>query len=232
MGKILVEEKQIVVPGDVLAEGMDFLPASGAFRENDKVISMQLGMAEVNGRLVRVMPLAGAYVPKVDDVVIGRVTDMSYSNWFIDVGYAMDGVLSVRDGVNEFVERGAEISDYYGIGDIIVTRIINVTKSKMIDLSMKGPGLRKLTGGRLVTVTPARVPRVIGKQGSMVTMIKEYTDCQITVGQNGRIWLSGKSAEGEWLASEAIMLIEKYAHISGLTERVKELLEKNKVQRS
>jgi len=113
-----------------------------------------------------------------------------------------------------------------------VTRITNVTKSKMVDLTMKGPGLRKLTGGRLITVNPAKVPRVVGKKGSMVTMIKDYTGCHIIVGQNGRIWISGKTPHDEWLASEAISMIDRLAHISGLTEKVKDFLEQNKPARS
>ena len=143
MGKLLVEEKAIVVPGDFLAEGMDYLPAGGAFRENDKVISSQVGVVEINGRLVKVIPLAGAYVPNRDDIVIGRVTDVSYSNWFVDIGYALDAVMSLKDGTTEFIERGAELSEYYGIGDFVVARVANVTKSKMIDISMKSTRLEK-----------------------------------------------------------------------------------------
>lgn len=228
MGRLLVEEKSIVVPGDFLAEGMDYLPAGGAFRENDKVISSQVGVVEINGRLVKVIPLAGAYVPKRDDVVIGRVTDVSYSNWFVDVGYAFDAVMSLKDGTTDFIERGAELSEYYDIGDFVVARISNVTKSKMIDISMKGPGLRKLIGGKIIQICPIKVPRVIGKQGSMVGMIKDATGCQIIVGQNGRVWLSGRTPEDELLATQAIELIEAKAHISGLTEVVKEFLEKRK----
>lgn len=231
MGKLLIEDKAIVVPGDILAEGMDYLPAGGAFRENDKVISAQVGVVEINGRLVKIIPLAGAYVPKKDDVVIGRVSDVSYSNWFVDIGYAFDGVMSLKDGTTDFVERGAELSDYYGIGDFVVARVSNVTKSKMIDLSMKGPGLRKLIGGKIATICPIKVPRVIGKMGTMVTMIKDYTGCHIIVGQNGRIWISGATSEDELTASQAIELIEQNAHISGLTDVVKEFLEKKKAEK-
>jgi len=228
MGNILVEEKQIVVPGEVLADGMDFLPANGAFRENDKVISMRLGMVSVNGRLIKVIPLTGKYVPRKDDLVIGKVQDMNYSSWFIDVGYANDGMLNMREATSDFIERGAELSKYYDIGDFVAAKITNVTKSKMIDLTMKGPGLKKLVGGRIVQITPVKVPRVVGKQGSMIGMIKQFTNCQILVGQNGRVWVSGKEPTDEHLAVEAILMIEEKSHVSGLTDKIKSFLEQHK----
>ncbi|MBU2589789.1 MAG: exosome complex protein Rrp4 [Nanoarchaeota archaeon] len=228
MGNILIKEKQIVVPGEILAEGMDFLPANGAFRENDKVISMRLGLVSVNGRLIKVIPLAGKYVPMRDDLVIGKVQDMNYSSWFIDVGYAQDAVLNMRDATSDFIERGAELSQYYDIGDFVAAKITNVTRSKMMDITMKGPGLKKLVGGRIIEVTPVKVPRIVGKQGSMISMIKKYTNCQIIVGQNGRVWVSGKDPSDEHLAVEAILMIERLSHISGLTDKVKSFLEKHK----
>ncbi len=228
MGQLLVKEKQVVVPGELLAEGMDFLPANGAYRDNDKVVAMQLGMVEVNGRLVKVIPLSGNYVPKANDTVIGRVTDISYSNWFVDIGYAYDAVLGMKDATSDYIERGAELSQYFGIGDIIVTKVTNVTKSKMIDLTMKGMGLRKLIGGRIITVSPVKVPRILGKKGTMISMIQKETDCRIVVGQNGRVWISGKEPKSELLAEQAIKMVDQFAHVSGLTDKVKEFLQKNR----
>ena len=88
--------------------------------------------------------------------------------------------------------------------------------------------MRKLIGGKIIQICAVKVPRVIGKQGSMVGMIKDATGCQIIVGQNGRIWVSGKNPEDELLATRAIALIEEKAHISGLTEVVKQFLDSNK----
>jgi exosome complex component RRP4 len=226
MGQINIENKSIVVPGDVLAEGMDYLPAGGAFREGEKIIASQVGLAMINARLIRVLPLNGSYIPKKDDTVIGKVTDVGYSSWFVDVGYAYDGMLSMRDATSDFVERGADLTVYFALGDLMLTKITNVTKSKAMDLTMKGPGLRKLTGGKVICVSPCKVPRIVGKQGSMITMIKDKTGCQILAGQNGRIWISGKDVQGEILATEAIKLIEEKAHVSGLTDKIKDFLEK------
>jgi exosome complex component RRP4 len=92
---------------------------------------------------------------------------------------------------------------------------------------MDGPGLRKLDTGRIIRVNPNKVPRIIGKEGSMVSMIKAETNCRITVGQNGVIWVSGNPKE-ELIAVSMIRKIERESHISGLTERIKAEIENAK----
>jgi exosome complex component RRP4 len=227
---MLTEEKQVVIPGDVLAEGMDFLPGKGAFREGENIISSRVGLLNVNGRILNVIPLSGRYVPRRDDTVIGFISDMSYSSWFVNIGYAYEASLSMKDATADFIERGSSLSDYFAVGDIILTKVSNVTKEGNIDLTMKAPGLRKLNGGKVIEITSSKIPRVVGKQGSMISMIKEKTGCNIFAGQNGRIWIRGPSPEAEKLATEAILLIEEKAHVSGLTEKVGEFLEKNKLE--
>ena len=111
-------------------------------------------------------------------------------------------------------------------GDYIVCKIVNVTSQKLVDVTMKGPGLRKLKGGRIIEVDTHKVPRIIGKQGSMVMMIKDATNCNISVGQNGLIWIDGEPMS-ELLAIQAIRKIEAESHLSGLTEKIKDFLEKN-----
>jgi exosome complex RNA-binding protein Rrp4 len=54
-------------------------------------------------------------------------------------------------------------------------------------------------------------------------MIKDNTGVEITVGQNGRIWLSG-DLEGERKAEEAISIIENESFSEGLTEKVEKFL--------
>ena len=72
-------------------------------------------------------------------------------------------------------------------------------------------------------IQPQKVPRVIGKSGSMITLLKKYTNCWIFVGQNGRIWVKG-DPKGIDLIVEAIKKIEKEAHTVGLTNRIEKLL--------
>ncbi len=110
------------------------------------------------------------------------------------------------------------------VGDVILAKILMVDETMRFQVTLKDQGLRKLQDGQIVEISPSKVPRVIGKSGSMIQMIKGYTNCRIFVGQNGRIWLDGE-VDDIMHAIKAIQMIEQDAHSFGLTERVKEYLE-------
>lgn len=226
MSKINVNDKEISVPGEILAVGMDILPGSGAYREGEKIIAKRLGLVMIEGRTIKLIPLSGRYIPKTGDTILCKVIDVGFNGWRLDTNSAYSAMLSMKDATSDFIARGANLTQYYDLGDYIVCKIVNVTSQKLIDVTMKGPGLRKLKGGRIIEVDPNKVPRIIGKQGSMVVMIKDATKCNITVGQNGLIWIDGEPIN-ELLAIQTIRKIEKESHTSGLTEKIKEFLEKN-----
>lgn len=228
MSKLLIAEKEIVIPGQELAEGMDFLPGEDVIRDKDKLVATKIGMVNVSGRLVKLVALTGPYLPKRGDLVIGNVVGVGFSGWRINIGWPFEANLSLKDATSDFIEKGADLSKYFNYGDYIVVQIINVASTKIIDLTMKGPGLRKLGPGKLLDISPSKVPRVIGKQGSMIALIKDYTGCKISVGQNGVVWLKGDDPKREFLAVKAIRKIEEESHISGLTDRMKEFLERGK----
>lgn len=225
--KLLVKDKEIVIPGQELAQGLDYLPSQGAFREEDKIISNYLGLVSINERFIKVIPLTGRYLPKVNDLVIGRVTDIGFYGWTLDIGCAYHAVLSIRE-TSGFIERNDDLTKYYDYGDLVVAKIVKVTKQKSIDLTTKGPGLKKLIGGKIIEVTPSKVPRMIGKQGSMISMIKEASNCNMIIGQNGRVWVKGENTDQEILVTNIILKIEQESHIDGLTDKIKKMLEKEK----
>ena len=226
MSKMMVNDKEISVPGETLAVGMDVLPGNGTYREGEKILANRLGLVVIEGRTIKLIPLSGRYIPKTGDTIICKVIDVGFNGWRLDTNSAYSAMLSMKDATSEFIQRGANLTQYYDLGDYIVCKIVNVTSQKLIDVTMKGPGLRKLKGGRIIEVDPNKVPRIIGKQGSMVIMIKEATSCNITVGQNGLIWIDGEPMN-ELLTIQAIRKIEAESHLSGLTDKIKEFLEKN-----
>lgn len=224
---LVIEDKTIVVPGEVLAEGMDYLPGAGAFREKERVIASQLGLVNVDGRALKVIPLAGSYLPKRGDQIICKVIDISYTGWRVDTNTAYSAVLSMKEGSTKYIEKGSDLSKFYAIGDYMMAEIVNVTEQNLIDITMRGPRMKKLIGGRIIEVSPCKVPRLIGRKGSMVSMIKEATGCEIMVGQNGLVWIKGEP-EGELLAVKTIELVEGNSHKQGLTEDVEKFLKEQK----
>ena len=224
MEGIQVQDRAIITPGEVIATGMDYIPSMGTYRDKERIIANKLGMVHIEGRAIKVIPLSGRYMPKVGDMIIGQVIDISMSGWRIELNCAYSAMISLKDATSDFIERGADLTQYYNLGDYMIAEIVNVTSQKLVDLSTRGPGMRKLQGGRIITVNPNKVPRVIGKQGSMVGLIKDATGCRITVGQNGIIHIQGTPKQ-EMLAAETIHKVEQESHFSGLTDKIKAYLE-------
>ncbi|MBI2565079.1 RNA-binding protein [Candidatus Woesearchaeota archaeon] len=222
--KLYVQDRSIVVPGELLAEGMGFIPSKGIYRDGELIRAERLGMISVDKNVIKLIPLSGRYIPKVNDRVIGKVIDVLLSGWKLDINSAYNAVLTLKDASSEFIAKGENLTKYYDLEDFVVTKITKVTSQKLVDITMIGPGLMTLRGGRIITVNPFKVPRIIGKEGSMVTLIKQKTGCNIVVGQNGWVWINGEP-ECEVKAVQAIRMVEKQAHLQGLTEIIKVFLE-------
>ncbi|MBN2421193.1 KH domain-containing protein [Candidatus Woesearchaeota archaeon] len=226
MSGLKIKEKTIVVPGEILAAGMDYLPSFGTYREGDNIRAGRLGIAQVEGKVIKLIPVSGRYLPKRGDMIIGKIIDVSMSGWRVEINSPYSAMLMTKEATNEFIDKGANLTRIYNFDDYIVCGITNVSSQKLVDLTMRGPGLRKLRGGRIIEVNTHKVPRIIGKSGSMVGMIKHATGVNIIVGQNGLVWLNSEEPAMEVLAVETIRKIEAEAHIAGLTDRIKEFLEK------
>ncbi len=222
--ELLAKDKSIVVPGQPLASGMEFLPSSGTYRKGDIIYANQTGLLIVEGKVLKSIPMAGTYLPKRYDVIIGKVIDILMTGWRIDTNSPYSAVLPLKDATFDYIKKGADLTEFFNLDEYVVCKIVQVTSQNLIDVSMKGPGLKKLKGGRIISVSPPKVPRIIGKRGSMLNLIKQATGCQMIVGQNGLIWLNGEP-EQEVLAVRTIRKIEREAHVPGLTERIKSFLE-------
>lgn len=223
--KLIIQDKKVAVPGETIAVGMEFLPSNGTYRLNEKIMANQLGLVNIDGKVIKLIPLSGVYHPRRGDVIICEVIDVNMNGWRVNTNCAYEAFLSIKDASSRYIRRGEDLTRYFAIGDYIVAKIFNVTSQNLIDLTMDGSGLQKLGDGRIIKVNPHKVPRIIGKQGSMVSMIKRATGAKIIVGQNGVVFISGRP-EGELTAINTIRMIEENAHTPGLTDKVKIQLEK------
>jgi len=110
---------------------------------------------------------------------------------------------------------------------MLVAKVDNV-KHKGVDLTIKPRGLGKLYSGLIIQVNSNKVPRIIGREGSMVNLIKQETGCEIVVGQNGIIWIKGSKIEDELFAKEVINFVTEKSYLAGLTEKVQEFIKEKK----
>lgn len=210
-------DRQIVIPGEILAENTNALPGENTIKEDSKIIAQKYGLAEITKELIKVIPLSGAYVPRRGNIIIGEVENVLFNGWLINFNGPENGFLSLTE-VPMYVNKDG-LDEVMKIGDIVTAKIWNINK-RGIDLSIKSRGLGKIDGGILVKVNPNKVPRIIGKEGSMVNLIKEHTGCNLSVGQNGLVHIKGDSTENEIFAREAVLFVEKNSINNGLTEDI------------
>lgn len=213
----VAKKRKIVIPGEIIVSGEDYLPGEGAKREGVNVVASRFGLAEESGRVVKVIAITGAFVPRRNNVVIGRVTNIVFNGWIVDIDSSSNGFIPI-DESPRFINKN-EMNQFLAIGDVVSAKIWSVN-TRGIDLSLDGKGLGKLEGGFIFRVSPNRVPRVIGREGSMINLIKDKTGCNISVGQNGWVWIKGNDLDSQIKARKAIEFVTDKVYVEGLTEKM------------
>ncbi len=227
----MFEKRQLVTPGELLAEG-DYMAGENTFPEGGKIYATRIGLFDTNGKAVSVVALSGTYVPQVGDEVVGKVIDVGLYGWLMDIAAPYPGVLHASDVFERsFNPQKDSLTEMFDLGDYVLAQVVSFDRTRDPVLTTRGSGFGKISHGRIIEIVPAKIPRLIGKKGSMVGMLKAETGCQILIGQNGRVLVSGRRREDEELAVLAIKKIEAEAHTRGLTDRVRSLIEERKKTR-
>ncbi|UCE73511.1 MAG: S1 RNA-binding domain-containing protein [Methanomassiliicoccales archaeon] len=216
-------ERELVIPGDHLSEE-DLKSGMGTYSDSGRIYASRLGVKNIRAGYINVVPLGGRYIPRPGDYVIGSIIDIGPSNWLVDINAPYPAPLHVNE-VPWRVEFG-DTARFLKVGDTILVKIQNVDEIKRVHVTMNDHDLRRLSGGLITEISHSKVPRVIGKGGSMITLIKRYTKCRMFVGQNGRIWIDG-DAKDIMIAVETIERIEAEAQVMGLTDAIKAFLEEH-----
>jgi len=218
------EKREIVIPSQLLGDVNSKKAGRGTFIENGKIYSEILGILNKNQEYINVIPLKGIYDPARNDLVIGVVIEAMSSSWLVDINAAYPALLHVNE-VPWDVDFG-ETEKYLNTGDTVMAKISQVDQEKKIQVTLNDRNLYKIKGGQIINVEPSKVPRIIGKKGSMIALLKKYTKCRLFVGQNGRIWIDGTD-EGVIKVKDTIKMIEEEALSYGLTNKIEDLLKKD-----
>jgi exosome complex component RRP4 len=217
-------KRRYVVPGDKIVEG-NFRPLMNVIKVGNSIIATRIGIAESGREGVKVIPLSGVYIPRVNDIVIGKITDHSSLSWEVDVNSCFSAHLPAQDVFGrDFSPARDDMGRQLATGDLIAARIIAFDRTRDPMLTIQDKDLGKIPRGELLKISPTRVPRLIGKRGSMIQTIEQATQTRILIGQNGIVVVMGRNLDGTKLAIRAIRMVEEEAHTANLTQRVKVLL--------
>ena len=218
------EKRTVVLPSQLLGDTKHHKAGHGTFVENGKIYSERLGILNKRLEYINVASLKGRYDPIVGDFVIGIVMEAMSSSWLVDINAPSPALLHVNEAPWK-VEFG-DTEKYLNYGDSVMAKVLQVDESKKLQITLNDRNLYKIRGGLIIDVEPSKVPRIIGKKGSMISLLKKYAQCRIFIGQNGRVWIDG-TEEGIKKVLQTINVIETEALAFGLTDRIETLLKKD-----
>jgi len=217
-------KRKYVIPGDKIVDG-NFRPLMNVIRIGDSIISTRIGIAEAGRDGIKVIPLSGVYIPRINDIVIGKIVDRSSLSWDVDINSCFSAHLPAQDVFGrDFSPARDDMNRELATGDLITARIIAFDRTRDPMISVQDRDLGKIPRGESLKISATRVPRLIGKRGSMIQTIEQATQTRVIIGQNGVVVVTGRSQGGIELAVKAIKMVEEEAHTSNLTQRIKVLL--------
>ncbi len=214
-------QRALVIPGETIVAGSEFLPGDGAYRDGEDVVAARYGLSSVEDNHVRVIAVSGAYYPRRSNTIIATVVGVTFNGWLLDFGGADNAFLPVSE-VYKYINKN-ELREFLDFGDSAVVKVWEV-KGRGVDVSMKMRGFGRIDGGMIISVNPNKVPRIIGKEGSMVKLIRSATGCDLTVGQNGKVWIRGDDTEKEAQTRQIVEFIAENSTIAGLTKKVEDYI--------
>lgn len=215
------EKRDIVIPSQLLGDADKLKAGRGTFIENGKIYAEKLGILSKKSDYVNIVPLKGRYDAIEGDFVIGIVEEPLSSSWLVDINAPYPALLHINE-VPWDIEFG-ETDKYLNYGDAIMAKILEVNIEKKLQITLKDRNLYKIKGGYITYIEPSKVPRLIGKQGSMISLLKKYSNCRIFIGKNGRIWIDGKD-DSIAKVIQAINIVENESTSFGLTDKIENLL--------
>jgi len=228
---ILLEKRQVVAPGDLIAEG-DYIAGDNTYKEKENIYASRVGIVEYETKRVDVVALKSFYIPRMEDIVIGTITDVGFNGWMVDINSPYPALLRASDVLSRpFKPQKDDLPQVLDAGDLVVAKIASYDRTHDPQLTVAEPGLGKITRGQILKVTPTKVPRIIGRKGSMISTIKQETGCNIILGVNGVVLITGKNLEDEQLAMKAILKIEAESHTTGLTDRITQMLKEENTKK-
>lgn len=201
--------KRILIPGDMISETP--LKMKETIVQDGKTYATVMGVYDDVKKSF--LPLESLWFPGRSDVVIGIIDSARLNSYGVDLNSLYKGIV-----ISKYEETK------FNIGDVIEATVRELDETNTVVLQYP----KLLSGGKIIDVRASKIPRLIGKDNTMIKELTEGTHSMVKVGMNGRVWIKGGDIT---LATEAIIKIQQEAHTSGLTNRVKAMLQKSNVSK-
>ncbi|PIU58523.1 RNA-binding protein, partial [Candidatus Bathyarchaeota archaeon CG07_land_8_20_14_0_80_47_9] len=126
---IFFETRQLVTPGDLIAEG-EYVAGENTYKENEKIYASRLGLVETENKKVSVVALKAFYIPKAEDIVIGTVVEVGFNGWTVDINAPYSAILRAGDVLSRpFRPQKDDLSQVLDMGDLIVAKVASYDRT-------------------------------------------------------------------------------------------------------
>ena len=218
-----MNQNQSVLPGDVIVTG-DYRPDQNVILDGDKLISTAIGFSETKDDSVSVIPITGFYTPSADDLVIGKIISHNALSWEVDINSYYPGILLASDIFGkDYSPSRDDLSLKLNIGDIVLARIANMGSRDPL-ITIAGENLGPIDSGELVKISSAIIPQLTD---SIIQIIEEHTNANITVGQNGLVVLKCDNSTGLTKAIKSIKMFGMMSNNDSIEEKIKKFLDED-----
>nr|CDJ93624.1 exosome component 2 [Haemonchus contortus] len=180
----------VVHCGQPLSFGTDVMSGHGTIPSGDNLMASVSGVKMQYSRLFLVEPYKSKYIPKIGDVVVGRIASIQRARWKVDINYRMAAILHLNN-VNlpggELRRKGLEdevaMSKHLVVGDMVSAEVQQIRMRGQLQLHTRNMKYGKLGQGIMIKVPP-----------NLVKPQKEYMHeiygVSVIIGCNGIIWIS------------------------------------------
>ena len=218
-----MNQSQSVLPGDIITTG-NYRPDQNVILDGDKLISTAIGFSETKDDSVSVIPITGFYTPSADDLVIGKIISHNALSWEVDINSYYPGILLASDIFGkDYSPSRDDLSLKLNIGDIVLARIANMGSRDPL-ITIAGENLGPIDSGELVKISSAIIPQLTD---SIIQIIEEYTNANITVGQNGLVVLKCDNSTGLTKAIKSIKMFGMMSNNDSIEEKIKNFLDED-----
>ena len=233
------KQRNIALPG-LIIENQVQMKSDNTSKIGDQLIFNKTGLIDVFNDQTNILPYKNIYKPKQGDFVIGIVIGFMPNGWQIDLFSYKKHMLpaaetpmlntqsndknSYRRRPERFDPTKHELKDFLKIGDIIRAEVIDAGRLGNSLLSMNQRGsLEKISNAYYIKINVSKLPRIIGKKGSMLKLLEDTSNTKLFVGQNGVIAIEG-TIESYKKVKETINMISRNIFMKGLNDKVLEML--------